>query len=145
MSARRPLGILLTAAPVLMVPAVSVFQALLEEAPEALSAAALPVALLVPLLISGVGLLLVRAERRPPLRRSLALSAVCLVIALLGVVAVVIPALVSGGVSEDSFLMALIPLGMWAAFLGGLGAALGALMMAVTALPGGMPDRTAHG
>lgn len=145
MSARRPLGILLTAAPVLMVPAVSVFQALLEEAPEALSAAALPLALLVPLLISGVGLLLVRAERRPPLRRSLALSAVCLVIALLGVVAVVIPALVSGGVSEDSFLMALIPLGMWAAFLGGLGAALGALMMAVTALPGGMPDRTAHG
>lgn len=41
MSARLPLGILLTAAPVLMAPAVSVFQALLEDAPEALSAAAL--------------------------------------------------------------------------------------------------------
>lgn len=106
MSARLPLGILLTAAPVLMVPAVSVFQALLEDAPEALSAAALPLALLVPLLLSVGGVLMVRTERRPMLHRSLAFTAAC---------------------------------------LGGLGAALGALMMAVTALPGGMADRTPRG
>lgn len=145
MSARLPLGILLTAAPVLMVPAVSVFQALLEDAPEALSAAALPLALLVPLLLSVGGVLMVRTERRPMLHRSLAFTAACLAVALLGVFAIAIPGFVPGGVSEGSFLMALIPLGMWAAFLGGLGAALGALMMAVTALPGGMADRTARG
>lgn len=136
MSARLPLGISLTAAPILMIPAVSVLGALLEDAPDALSAASLPLSLLVPLLVSVAGVLMVRAEHRPHLRRTLAFTTVCLAVALLSVAAIVVPVLVPGGVSEDSFLMALIPLGTWTTLLGGLGTALGALVMAVQALAG---------
>ena len=59
MSARLPLGILLTAAPILMLPAVSVVGTLLEDAPGAQSAATIPLAVLVLLVVSAVGVLLV--------------------------------------------------------------------------------------
>lgn len=139
MSARLPLGILLTAAPILMLPAVSVVGTLLEDAPGAQSAATIPLAVLVLLVVSAVGVLLVRAGRRPLLRKPLGFTTACLAVVALGLVvfcvgAFALPFSPIEPADEIFPFLGVTVTGMWMAFLGGLGAAAGALVMAVVAL-----------
>lgn len=149
MSARLPLGILLTAAPVLMLPAASAFGTVLEDAPGGLSSATLPLAILVPLLVSAVGFVMVRAEGRPALRKLLALTTACLAVVALGLVAFcvgdfVLPFSPIEPADESFPFLGVTVTGMWMAFLGGLGAPAGTLVMAVTAFAGTRAGRTAR-